>query len=92
LARSLRKSAAAMIKPVAIVVLDAGSGCSQSRSIVSLPAPNPNGCYVRVHDHADFGGVGDVFNGPVRFWTLDQLPHTNEIFQSVQRVSVLECP
>jgi len=56
-----------MIGRFAILFLIAAAACTLAPAHVSLPAPNPNGCYVIVHDRADFGGIGDVFNGPGRW-------------------------
>ena len=67
-----------MTKRVLIVFLIAAAACTQPPALVSLPAPNPSGCYVRVHDRTDFGGIGDVFNGPGRWPRLEGLVNTNE--------------
>jgi hypothetical protein len=56
------------------------TGCahaSHTSRHMSLPAPNPSGCYVIVYDRADFKGVGDVFNGPGRWPRLERLMQTN---------------
>jgi hypothetical protein len=61
----------------AVMVATVAVGCARPPRSVSLPAPNPNGCYVIVYEHADFRGVVDVFNGPARWPTLDDLQGMN---------------
>ena len=67
-----------MIRRVAILFLIAAAACTHTSTLTNLPAPNPNGCYVRVYDRTDFGGIGDVFNGPGRWPRLERLVNTNE--------------
>jgi hypothetical protein len=55
------------------VVLVLEAGCARPAPSIGLPAPNPNGCYVAVFEQPDFRGVGDVFNGPVRWPRLDAM-------------------
>jgi hypothetical protein len=56
----------------------AGAGCARTELRVGRPAPNPNGCYVMVYDQPGFRGVGDLWNGPGRWATLDGLRQTNQ--------------
>ena len=67
-----------MIRRVAILFLIAAAACTHTSTYTNLPAPNPNGCYVKVHDRTDFGGIGDLFNGPGRWPRLEGLVNTNE--------------
>ena len=67
-----------MIRRVAILFLIAAAACTHTSTYTNLPAPNPNGCYVRVHDRTDFEGIGDLFNGPGRWPRLEGLVNTNE--------------
>ena len=67
-----------MIRRVAILFLIAAAACTHTSTYTNLPAPNPNGCYVRVHDRTDFEGIGDLFNGPGRWPRLERLVNTNE--------------
>jgi hypothetical protein len=74
----IHASLTTMIGRFAILLLIAGAACTHAPAYVSLRAPNPNGCYVIVHDRVSFGGTGDVFNGPGRWPRLERLLQTNE--------------
>jgi hypothetical protein len=60
----------------ALKTVIAATGCGGKRFRVPLPAPNPNGCYLMMFDKPAFAGVGDVWNGPARWSTLDGLVRT----------------
>ena len=67
-----------MMRRFAGPLLIIATACVHAPNSVSLPAPNPNGCYVTVYDRAEFKGVGDVLNGPGRWPRLERLTQTNE--------------
>jgi hypothetical protein len=52
------------------------TSCGGPPARVQLPAPNPGGCYVIVYDRPEFHGMGDVWNGPGRWSSLEVLRHT----------------
>ena len=66
-----------MLPRILIVTLGASSGCARPALSVSLPAPNPNGCFVMVYEEPGFRGIGDVLNGPGRWPSLDGLRERN---------------
>jgi hypothetical protein len=47
--------------------------CGRAPVHLGVPAPNPNGCYVKVFDGPEFRGLSDVWNGPLRVASLDTL-------------------
>jgi hypothetical protein len=59
-----------------LLVLILAAGCGRPTVRVQLPAPNPNGCYVMVFEQPEFRGIGDVWNGPARWSSLDGLRQT----------------
>jgi hypothetical protein len=59
-----------------VLLLFVAVGCGRAPVRVPLPAPNPNGCYVMVFDQPGFRGVGDVWNGPGRWPSLEGLVRT----------------
>jgi hypothetical protein len=59
-----------------LLVLIVAAGCGRPLVRVQLPAPNPNGCYVMVFEQPDYLGVGDVWNGPGRWSSLEGLRQT----------------
>ncbi len=59
-----------------ILLVFVAVGCGGTPVRVPLPAPNPNGCYVMVFDQPGFRGVGDVWNGPGRWASLEGLVRT----------------
>jgi hypothetical protein len=52
------------------------ANCGRPPLPVGLPAPNPNGCYVTVFDRVGFRGIGDVWNGPGRWASLEDFRQT----------------
>jgi len=57
---------------VGLVVL-AGCASTPSQVSYSLPAPNPNGCYVFVFDRPEWQGARVLLNGPDKRWNLERL-------------------
>jgi hypothetical protein len=53
------------------------ASCGHPVVYAPLPAPNPNGCFVMVFDQPGFRGIGDVWNGPGRWSTLEGQRRTN---------------
>jgi hypothetical protein len=62
-----------MLPRFAIVMLVALPGCAHTVAQTGLRAPNPNGCYAIVYEGPSYRGADDVFNGPARLPTLDQI-------------------
>ena len=60
---------------LAIMTLVVITGCASTPGHVgySLPAPNPNGCYVFVYDRPEWQGHRVVLNGPDKWPTLERL-------------------
>jgi hypothetical protein len=59
-----------------VLVFVVVTSCGPPPVRVQLPAPNPSGCYVMVFDQPAFRGIGDVWNGPGRWSTLEGLRQT----------------
>jgi hypothetical protein len=62
---------------MSLVVL-AGCASDPVQLGVSLPAPNPNGCYVFVYDRAAWQGARVLLNGPDKWSTLERVLLNNE--------------
>lgn len=60
---------------LAIIALFVLAGCAGTPSRVgfSLPAPNPNGCYVFVYDRPEWQGSRVLLNGPDKWSSLERL-------------------
>jgi hypothetical protein len=65
-----------MMRRSILLVFIVVASCGRPPVRVQLPAPNPNGCYVMVFDQPEFRGIGDVWNGPGRWSTLESLRQT----------------
>lgn len=67
-----------MPRPVALLIVILLAGAPPVTSAV-VQAPNPNGCYAYVYEHAEFGGARYILNGPARFRTLKRTLSAGEL-------------